>query len=122
MAKAEATVEELITKIERGELRLPEMQRRSVWRAPRVRHLLDSLYRGYPSGAILLWGTDEAAPAGLSISRLGITEFDPGYGGRWNAGSNRESTDYADGFADHVDYARQVRRRLRLAGFTNESA
>ena len=48
--------------IERGELRLPEMQRRYVWRSTRVRDLLDSLYRGYPSGAILLWETDEAVP------------------------------------------------------------
>lgn len=48
--------------IERGELRLPEMQRRYVWRSTRVRDLLDSLYRGYPSGAILLWQTDEAVP------------------------------------------------------------
>jgi len=48
--------------IERGELRLPEMQRRYVWRSPRVRDLLDSLYRGYPSGAILLWETDEEVP------------------------------------------------------------
>jgi uncharacterized protein with ParB-like and HNH nuclease domain len=54
MAKAEATVEELVGMIERGELRLPEMQRRYVWRSTRVRDLLDSLYRGYPSGAILL--------------------------------------------------------------------
>ena len=62
MAKAEATVEELVQTIERGELRLPEMQRRYVWKAPRVRDLLDSLYRGYPSGAILVWETDEAVP------------------------------------------------------------
>ena len=62
MAKAEATVEELVGRIERGELRLPEMQRRYVWRSTRVRDLLDSLYRGYPSGAILLWETDEAVP------------------------------------------------------------
>ena len=62
MAKAEATVEELVGMIERGELRLPEMQRRYVWRSPRVRDLLDSLYRGYPSGAILLWETDENVP------------------------------------------------------------
>ena len=48
--------------IDRGELRLPEMQRRYVWRSTRVRDLLDSLYRGYPSGAILLWETDEAVP------------------------------------------------------------
>ena len=62
MAKAEATVEELVSKIERGELRLPEMQRRYVWRSSRVRDLLDSLYRGYPSGAILIRETDEVVP------------------------------------------------------------
>lgn len=62
MAKAEATVDELVSRIERGQLRLPEMQRRYVWRSPRVRDLLDSLYRGYPSGAILLWETDEEVP------------------------------------------------------------
>ena len=62
MAKAEATVEELVGKIQRGELRLPEMQRQYVWQSTRVRDLMDSLYRGYPSGAILLWETDEAVP------------------------------------------------------------
>src|SRR3990170_441563 len=62
MAKAEASVEELVAMIQRGELRLPEMQRRYVWRSTRVRDLFDSLYRGYPSGAILLWETDEEVP------------------------------------------------------------
>jgi hypothetical protein len=62
MGKAEKSVEELVTKIERGEIRLPEMQRRYVWKKTRVRDLLDSLYRGYPSGAILLWETDEEVP------------------------------------------------------------
>jgi len=62
VAKAEASVEELVGMVERGELRLPEMQRQYVWRSPRVRDLMDSLYRGYPSGAILLWETDEAVP------------------------------------------------------------
>jgi hypothetical protein len=62
MAKAEASVEELVGMIQRGELRLPEMQRQYVWRSTRVRDLLDSLYRGYPSGAILLWETDEDVP------------------------------------------------------------
>ena len=62
MAKAEATVEELVSMIQRGELRLPEMQRRYVWRSTRVRDLMDSLYRGYPSGAILVWDTDQDVP------------------------------------------------------------
>ena len=58
MSKTETTIEELVSQIERGELRLPEMQRKYVWRGTRVRDLLDSLYRGYPSGAILVWETD----------------------------------------------------------------
>ncbi len=62
MTKSEASVEELVAMIERGELQLPEMQRRYVWRSTRVRDLLDSLYRNYPSGAILLWETDEDVP------------------------------------------------------------
>jgi hypothetical protein len=62
MGKAEASIDELVSKIERGELRLPEMQRQYVWRSTRVRDLLDSLYRGYPSGAILVWETAEDVP------------------------------------------------------------
>src|SRR5262245_15876946 len=46
----------------RGEMRLPEIQRHYVWRATRVRDLMDSLYRGYPSGSILMWETDEPIP------------------------------------------------------------
>ena len=45
MAKAEATVEEMVGMIERGELRSSEMQRRYVWRSTRVRDLLDSAAR-----------------------------------------------------------------------------
>ena len=62
MSKSDASVEQLVSMIERGQLRLPEMQRRYVWRSTRVRDLLDSLYRGYPSGAILLWETSENVP------------------------------------------------------------
>jgi hypothetical protein len=52
----------LVDMYKRGEMRLPEIQRHYVWRATRVRDLLDSLYRGYPSGSILMWETDEPVP------------------------------------------------------------
>ena len=52
MAKAEASVEELVGMIERGELRLPEMQRRYVWRSTRVRDLLDSPQCPHRSAAV----------------------------------------------------------------------
>ena len=63
MPKIDITVRELVDMIDRGELRLPELQRRYVWPATRVRDLLDSLYRGYPSGAILVWETTEDIPS-----------------------------------------------------------
>lgn len=40
------------------ELLLPEMQRKYVWNATQARNLLDSIYRDYPSGSILIWETD----------------------------------------------------------------
>ena len=59
MAKTDISVKELVNKVKRKELLLPEMQRKYVWPATRVRDLLDSLYRDYPSGNILVWETDE---------------------------------------------------------------
>src|SRR5438445_295012 len=59
MPKTDISVRELVDKVQRRELTLPEMQRRYVWPGTRVRDLLDSLYRGYPSGTILVWETDE---------------------------------------------------------------
>jgi hypothetical protein len=63
MEKIDTDVAKLVSMIEEGELQLPEMQRRYVWPATRVRDLLDSLYRGYPSGAILVWETDREMPS-----------------------------------------------------------
>ncbi len=63
MKKVDATVSSLVSMIESGELRLPEMQRGYVWKASRVRDLLDSLYRDYPSGMILVWETDRQMPS-----------------------------------------------------------
>lgn len=56
------SVNQLVANIEKGYIQKPEMQREYVWKATRVRDLLDSLYRGYPSGTILLWQTDTDAP------------------------------------------------------------
>jgi len=62
MQQQNVSINTLVDMYKRGELRLPEIQRHYVWRATRVRDLLDSLYRGYPSGSILMWETDEPVP------------------------------------------------------------
>ncbi len=58
MAEQDIPIHELVAKIKRGDIKLPEMQRQYVWQKTRVRDLLDSLYRKYPSGTILTWETD----------------------------------------------------------------
>lgn len=62
MQQQNIPIHTLVDMYKRGELRLPEIQRHYVWQATRVRDLLDSLYRGYPSGSILMWETDEPVP------------------------------------------------------------
>jgi hypothetical protein len=78
MAKQEAPVSQLVSMIERGQIRLPEMQRKYVWKATKVRDLLDSLYRGYPSGTILLWEPDETvALTSFSVKTEDASAFKP---------------------------------------------
>lgn len=50
-------VSRAVDDIRRGELALPELQRPFVWSAAKVRDLLDSMYRGYPVGSLLIWAT-----------------------------------------------------------------
>lgn len=70
MSKTDIKVKELVEMVASGELRLPEMQRRYVWKSTRIRDLLDSLYRGYPSGSILVWQTDKEQPTrDLSVNQ-----------------------------------------------------
>jgi hypothetical protein len=78
MAKQEASVTQLVSMIEKGQIRLPEMQRKFVWKATKVRDLLDSLYRGYPSGTILMWEPDESvALTSFSIKTDDKSAFKP---------------------------------------------
>lgn len=58
MANQDISVRQLVDKVLTKELALPEMQRRYVWNAVKVRDLVDSLYRGYPSGTILVWDAE----------------------------------------------------------------
>lgn len=58
MPKQDISIEDLVGKINRKEIELPEMQRRYVWTSTKVRDLLDSLYRKYPSGTVLVWETE----------------------------------------------------------------
>lgn len=49
------TVEELVLRVRRGEVRVPSFQRGLRWEARNVLELFDSILRGYPVGSLLLW-------------------------------------------------------------------
>lgn len=49
------TVDTLLASIKSGEIAIPEMQRPFVWDASKVRDLMDSLYKGFPVGYIIIW-------------------------------------------------------------------
>ncbi len=48
-------VETLLSWIKSYEIAIPEIQRPFVWKAAKVRDLIDSLYQGYPVGYIITW-------------------------------------------------------------------
>jgi hypothetical protein len=75
MQQQNIPISTLVDMYKRSELRLPEIQRHYVWRATRVRDLMDSLYRGYPSGSILMWETDEPVPTRESAIAQSATAF-----------------------------------------------
>jgi hypothetical protein len=54
-AVTQPPIETLFTWIRSGEIAIPEIQRPFVWKASKVRDLLDSLYRGFPVGYLITW-------------------------------------------------------------------
>ena len=49
------TIEKAVNEIEKNNYVLPAIQREFVWRPEQIERLFDSLMRGYPFGAFLLW-------------------------------------------------------------------
>jgi hypothetical protein len=52
------TIRKLIDRISSGDIRIPAFQRDFVWEPDQVAFLLDSIYKGFPIGTIILWRTD----------------------------------------------------------------
>jgi hypothetical protein len=50
----------LLSDVARGNVKIPVFQREFVWDDEQIMSLLDSIYRGYPVGSLLLWSTKEA--------------------------------------------------------------
>lgn len=55
-------ISDLLNDIDKGKLQLPQLQRRFLWTRKQVIQLVNSLYRDYPVGTMLVWDTDPDEP------------------------------------------------------------
>ncbi|RPK08312.1 GmrSD restriction endonuclease domain-containing protein [Priestia endophytica] len=67
-------IEELIHNVKSGDIKLPKFQRPFVWKKEDILALLDSIYKRYPIGSILLWLTKEKLASERRIGDLEINE------------------------------------------------
>jgi hypothetical protein len=61
-------LEELALMVRNGEIKLPKFQRPFVWKSTDMLKLLDSIYKGYPIGSILIWNSSQKLISERSIS------------------------------------------------------
>lgn len=79
MAKLERTEKPfnvIIEERQRGELGLPEIQRGYVWKQTQVRDLMESMYKEYPCGLILLWKPPSELLDSLTLKKSAISSKD----------------------------------------------
>ncbi|MBN2095633.1 MAG: DUF262 domain-containing protein [Candidatus Aenigmarchaeota archaeon] len=64
------TIRKLIERISSGDIRIPAFQRDFVWEPDQVAFLLDSIYKGFPIGTIILWKTDTRLTTEKDLGRF----------------------------------------------------
>lgn len=67
-------IEEIVTGVKTGDIKLPRFQRPFVWKRKEVINLFDSVYNGYPIGSILLWHSTEKLVSERTIADLQIND------------------------------------------------
>jgi len=67
---------DLITGIKRGETKIPQFQRKFVWKDQQALELLDSIASNYPVGSLLLWRTKEKLRAERNIGEFRLPATD----------------------------------------------
>jgi hypothetical protein len=72
-------INELIQKVNAGQIRIPSFQRGFVWDSDRVAHLMDSIYKGFPFGSLLFWRTKTPLKTERKLGPFVLHDRDPDY-------------------------------------------
>lgn len=67
-------LEELALLVKSGDIKLPRFQRPFVWRKSDMLKLLDSIYKGYPIGSLLLWNSSQRLKSERDIAGLKVSD------------------------------------------------
>ena len=73
------SIREVLDLVPRGQIRIPAFQRGFVWDPDMVAFLMDSIYKGYPFGSLLLWRTREQLAHERQLGPFRLPERDPDY-------------------------------------------
>jgi hypothetical protein len=65
---------QLASRVLQGDIILPEFQRPFVWKRRQILDLMDSVYRNYPIGSLLVWESRQELASKRSIADLEIAE------------------------------------------------
>lgn len=68
------TIRRLMERISSGDIRIPAFQRDFVWEPDQVAFLLDSIYKGFPIGTVILWKTDNRLKTEKTLGRYQLPE------------------------------------------------
>lgn len=68
------SIRRLIERITSGDIRIPAFQRDFVWEPEQVAFLLDSIYKNFPIGTVILWRTDTRLPAEKNLGSYQLPE------------------------------------------------
>ena len=70
---------QLASRVLQGDIILPEFQRPFVWKRKQILELMDSVYRNYPIGSLLIWESTQQLASKRSIADLEIAERSESY-------------------------------------------
>src|ERR1051326_8067852 len=67
---------DLIADIKKGAIKIPQFQRKFVWKEPQAFKLLDSVANNYPIGSLLMWKTKVKLAAERNIGNFKLPQTD----------------------------------------------
>ena len=67
---------ELLSEVRKGEIKIPQFQRKFVWKDTQALELLDSIKNRYPIGSVLLWKTKDKLHAERNIGNFKLPKTD----------------------------------------------